>query len=159
MTETTRTSQAAPTTADLFDRFLDEAVAHDHAEVHDVLRQAVQASLDVHHMPIPDDATDFQRTILPPEEILDRLRANYAAVTVPPCRVCGEALSIQSMGGGNATRWAHSVPDGVRFGDWFEHYEQSRWTEVRSGDSEVIAIVDILQSLLDGPASQTGASS
>jgi hypothetical protein len=159
MTETS-TGQVVPTTADLFARFREvPAAVGAHDSVFGPLRAAIQASLDVHHMPIPDDAPEEHRQFYPPTEILDRLRERYATVEVPPCRVCGAALSIQDMGGGNATKYAHSKPDGVSFGDWAEHYEQSRWTERRSGDSEVIAIVDLVQSLLDGPTSQAGAES
>lgn len=157
MTETT-TGQIAPTTADLFARFREVPAAVGNPDVFGPLRAAIQASLDVHHWPIPDDVSEATREFHPPEDLLDRLRQRYETVEVPPCRVCGEALSVQSMGGGNATKYAHSKPDGVTYGDWMEHYQGSVWVERRSGDGEVLALVEIVQSLLDGPTS-TGATS
>lgn len=148
------TTQAVPTTADVFERFLGEAeVPVPHEDVHDVLRQAIQASLGVHHWPLPDDVDEATRRFHPAEELMDRLRQRYEHEETPPCRVCGEALSVQSMGGGNATKFAHSKPEGVTYGDWMEHYQQSTWTQRRSGDGEVLALVEIVQSLIDGPSS------
>ena len=141
--------------ADLCARFREgPAAGGAHDSVFGPLRAAIQATLDVHHQPIPDDVPEEHRSFYPPEEILDRLRERYTSDEVPPCRVCGETLSVQDMGGGNATKYAHSKPDGVSFRDWSEHYEASRWTERRSGDSDVIALVDLVQSLLDGPTAQ-----
>lgn len=71
---------------------------------------------------------------------------------VPPCRVCGGALSIGSIGGGAATEWGCSTseddPDhpgylrtkaGRSCGD--RHYGDSRWTQYRGGDSAGLEVL------------------
>lgn len=79
-------------------------------------------------------------------DLIARLRERYTADAVPSCRVCGSELSIQSMGGGRATEYAHSRPEGVSFRDWSEHYSNSRWTQYRGGDSEVLALLNAIKS-------------
>ena len=106
---------------------------------------------DHHRWTIPDDTPEKTRRFHPPEDILDRLRARYTETPVPPCNVCGGELTVQSLGGGAATVYAHSAPEGVALRDWFDHYERSRWTQTRSGDSEVIALLDLVESLTTEP--------
>lgn len=98
--------------------------------------------------PVPEDADEYARRILPPEDLLERLRQRYSAEPVPPCQVCGGELSIQSMGGGQATKYGCPRPEGVTYRDWAEHYDRSVWTQYRAGDSEVIALVDAVEAAL-----------
>ena len=85
-------------------------------------------------------------------ELLAWLREQYKAEPIPPCRVCGGRLSVASMGGGNATRWACGMweddPDapgklrrkpGRGLADG--HYERSEWTQYREGDAAVLELV------------------
>lgn len=72
---------------------------------------------------------------------LEALEKRYTAETVPPCIVCGGELSIQRMGGGAATKYAHSSPPGVSARQWGDHYEQSAWVQYRAGDSQVLALI------------------
>ena len=86
------------------------------------------------------------------QDLIAEVVARYTADPVPPCRVCGGALSIQSCGGGgNATVWGCSGMEddperpgymrymsGRRCAD--DHYSQSRWTQYRGGDSDVIEL-------------------
>lgn len=85
----------------------------------------------------------------PLEWVTDHLRGTYGPVEVPPCRVCGRALSIASMGSGEATKYACSgrEPDPDRPGEtrWTEgrtpadeHYGQSQWRDNRNGGDEVV---------------------
>ena len=76
----------------------------------------------------------------PTSDIVARLRERYTAEEMPPCPVCGEPLSIQSAGGGNATVYGcerHRPFD-------MKHYERSRWTQYRPGDRDVLEAVDAL---------------
>jgi hypothetical protein len=79
------------------------------------------------------------------DETVARLRKRYTAETVPPCPVCGEPLSIQAAGGGSITWGCVKRDDGKSPLD--DHYERSRWQQFRTGDSDVIALLDRLQSL------------
>ena len=76
-------------------------------------------------------------------QMVERLRKRYTAEPVPPCSVCGLPMSIQSAGGGNATVYGCEAH---RPFDW-KHYEQSRWTQYRPGDEDVLAAAALLQSL------------
>ena len=84
------------------------------------------------------------------------LRAYYGPVEVPPCRLCGAPLTIGSIGGGKATKWACSAADFKTMGkDWLDHYSKSRWTDYRrGGDERVIAALDAL----DATRAQVAAS-
>lgn len=84
-------------------------------------------------------------------ELLAWLREQYKAEPIPPCRVCGGPLTIASIGGGNATRWAcdmwerdPSKPEELRRkegrGCADEHYSRSQWTQYRDGDSAVLEL-------------------
>ncbi|MGB3026912.1 hypothetical protein [Paradevosia shaoguanensis] len=71
-------------------------------------------------------------------ELVERLRERYTPSPVPPCRVCGAPLSIQSAGGGQAMVY------GCTNGPYDpEHYAESRWVQYRPGDSDVIELVDL----------------
>lgn len=78
---------------------------------------------------------------------LDELHARYADVDPPPCHVCGGRRSIQSMGGGQATIWACS--DRPRpFDDfWYQHYRESRWTQLQESDTKVLRLIDAYRAL------------
>ncbi len=91
------------------------------------------------------------------EEVRALLRARYTADVPPPCRVCGRGLRVQSAGGGNATVWGCDglEPDPEHEGRLrrapgydpsSDHYERSRWTQFRGGDSDVLAMLDALES-------------
>ncbi len=89
---------------------------------------------------------------------LDELEQRYTAEPVPPCRICGDVLSIASMGGGKPTEWACSLQeddperpgmlrmkpgrDGLlnEFGPG-GHYHDSHWTQYRRGDPDVLALI------------------
>lgn len=88
--------------------------------------------------------------------MLAELREQYGPVEVPPCRVCGGRLSIQSIGMG-PTVWAcdgyaseeergQRYAQGRRPAD--DHYSRSRWEDhARGGDSRVIAVLDRLAAV------------
>ncbi len=80
------------------------------------------------------------------------LEKRYTASEVPPCHVCAGPLTVASMGGGCSTIWACSgmVDDPNHPGELIrepgrkiadDHYRISRWTEHRSGDSDVLAVI------------------
>jgi hypothetical protein len=91
-------------------------------------------------------------------EELGELKERYTAEEVPPCRVCGGQLTVQSMGGGQATEYAcgsqtrgfevpladQDDPQKVRAYNeqWYDHYGRSKWTQYRSGDRRVLALID-----------------
>lgn len=89
-------------------------------------------------------------------DIVATLRARYSAPKVPPCRLCGGELSIQSVGGGGPTVWAcsdveadpaqpghHRRKSGRSIAD--SHYSESRWVDYRQGgDNIVIELLDLL---------------
>lgn len=85
-------------------------------------------------------------------DLIEELRERYTPEQVPPCRVCGGELSVQSIGGGNATVWACSgmeddpeQPGHSRYkadrrpAD--DHYAQSRWIQHRDGDRTVLELI------------------
>lgn len=86
------------------------------------------------------------------EDLIESLSDRYTPEPVPPCRVCGGELSVQSIGGGNATVWGCSgteddpdrpghvrYKEGRRVAD--DHYAQSTWTQHREGDSAVLEMI------------------
>lgn len=86
------------------------------------------------------------------EDLLAVLAQRYATEPVPPCRVCGDKLSIASIGGGHATRYAcsgHEVdpadPQRLRYKPGRsladEHYAQSGWTHLQPGDALVRELI------------------
>ena len=81
-----------------------------------------------------------------PDLDLDALRRAYTPEEAPPCRVCGAKLEVARMGGGEATKWACSVADPIRTGDW-DHYSQSEWRQYRMGDSRVLALIDAYEAV------------
>lgn len=100
---------------------------------------------------------------------LTTLRGRYTAEPVPPCRVCGRELTVQSSGGGNATTYGCSglIPDPAdpenslirdpnrTIAD--KHYSDSKWTQYRSGDTEVIALIDAFEALVAGVREKASA--
>jgi hypothetical protein len=73
-------------------------------------------------------------------DVVARLRERHTGQEVPSCSVCGEPLSIQAAGGGNATVYGcerHKPFD-------LDHYQRSRWTQYRPGDSDVLDVIDAL---------------
>lgn len=116
--------------------------------------------------PFDEDALiELQRRIArtPPDELADAdllalLAARYATEEVPPCRVCGGRLSVASIGGGEATRYACSGqetdpenPERLRYKPGRtiadEHYANSRWTHYREGDAHVRELVQRFRRL------------
>ncbi len=85
-------------------------------------------------------------------ELLKDLHATYKETVVPPCRVCGGELGLQSFGSGS-TVWACSGkeddPDREGYVRWQsgrsaadEHYNQSRFVDDRrGGDDRVIELI------------------
>ena len=83
--------------------------------------------------------------------IVAELRERYAPPTVPPCRICGGALSLQQTGGGAPDVWACTglvegeYAYGRRIAD--QHYEASTWVDYKAGgDQRVIVLCDALES-------------
>jgi hypothetical protein len=92
----------------------------------------------------------------PHDEIMQILKERYSAPVIPPCRVCGAALSLQSNG--MPSIWGctgqETDPDrpealrykqGRRFAD--PHYTQSRYTDYKGGGDEVV--IELLRRLLE----------
>lgn len=79
------------------------------------------------------------------EELVSELVESYEPSAIPPCRVCGDELDIQSAGGGKPTAYAcvaRLVKDGVDCGVDWDHYTQSRFEDYRQGgDDRVIEAV------------------
>lgn len=100
------------------------------------------------HEPVPDEETRAGFD-------LGVLRHNYTPETIPPCRVCGEPLSIASLGGGPTVYACDGMEDdpnepghllwkpGRTPAD--EHYSQSRYIAYRDGDRRVLALIDELE--------------
>lgn len=81
---------------------------------------------------------------------LAALELRYTADPVPPCRVCGKPLAAQSVGGGKPTVYACSEPgDTSKWnGPGAKHYQDSRWTQYHSGDSEVLRLIHAYRAAL-----------
>jgi hypothetical protein len=82
-----------------------------------------------------------------PEQVAE-IRARYTEEPVPPCRICGDRLSIQATGAGRTT-WACSTTDddhNVKPGRerWEtgpdSHYSRSYFYQYRRGDEDVLAL-------------------
>lgn len=78
-----------------------------------------------------------------PDE-LAALEARYTPEPVPPCRVCGKALAIQQAGGGRPTVWRCPEPGDTSTwnGPGASHYQESRWTQYRRGDDDVLRLIN-----------------
>lgn len=84
------------------------------------------------------------------------LRQRYSPSTIPPCRVCGAELSIQSSGGGEPTIWACSgleQGEAVRYKAGRSaadaHYIKSRHEDLRrGGDENVMALIELYESAI-----------
>lgn len=113
----------------------------------DAVIKELERSVRAERYPHPKGISAAVRRFLPPEDLLERLLERYTSAPVPPCQVCGKELSVQAMGGG-PTVYACEKPDGVSFGEWADHYSQSRWTQVRTGDPDVIALVKAVEKAL-----------
>ena len=85
------------------------------------------------------------------DDLIVELVARYTADPVPPCRVCGGELGIQSFGGGRAAVWGcggmEDDPDKPGYLRYQvdrkcadDHYSKSLWTQYRGGDSDVIEL-------------------
>jgi hypothetical protein len=97
------------------------------------------------------------------------VKRRYAPTVIPPCRVCGGALSIGSIGGGEPTTWGCSEWDddparpgrllrkeGRSCGD--KHYGDSVFVDRRHVDSDAGVIIASLLDMLD-TESRTGGMS
>jgi hypothetical protein len=81
------------------------------------------------------------------DELIEILTDRYQEPTIPPCRLCGGELSIQSIGGGKATEYACTGRN--EDGTWKEgrkivddHYRDSRYIDYkRGGDDYVMELV------------------
>lgn len=71
------------------------------------------------------------------EELLTELVERYKPTEVPPCRVCGKELTLQSAGGGQPTVWACD-----NFGQDWEHYSNSRWEDYKQGGD--VAVMELI---------------
>lgn len=110
-----------------------------------------------------------------PEELADSdlceiLLERYKPPTIPPCRVCGGALSIQSCGGGHPTAWAcsgieddperskkHRYKVGRKPAD--EHYSRSRFEDLRQGgDDHVLELIARFSRRADSARGEPDAS-
>lgn len=93
------------------------------------------------------------------DELIASLAERYRPSEPPPCRVCGAALSIQAIGGGEPTVWAcagyEDDPERQKIARYKadrspadEHYERSRWIDRRQGgDSLVMELIKRFQTL------------
>lgn len=96
------------------------------------------------------------------EDELSQLAERYTPDEIPPCRVCGAPLTIGAMGGGAATKWACSAasvtgpyPEDIATDQQkrtyrraqMDHYSASKWTEYRSGDGWVLALIAEVRKL------------
>lgn len=90
-------------------------------------------------------------------ELIEILRLKHTAEEIPPCRICGGPLSITSIGGTAATKWACSGqeddpenPGMLRYQPGRHvadgHYSQSRWTQHYDTDSHVIELVSRIET-------------
>ena len=111
------------------------------------------------------EANSMDRPVRPPEknlpnwtdaELLAWVRHCHTGDAVPPCRVCGGPLSVASMGGGRATKWACDMweddpekPGKLRRktgrGPADDHYERSEWTQYRESDPAVLEMARRLE--------------
>jgi hypothetical protein len=95
-------------------------------------------------MSLPDDVEKWSDA-----EIVTALVKRYRASVIPPCRVCGAALSMQRCGGGEPTVWAcdgyEDDPEnparsrrkpGRSCAD--EHYVKSEHIDYRQGGDDVV---------------------
>jgi hypothetical protein len=82
-------------------------------------------------------------------EAAQELVNRYTPEPIPPCRVCGEVLSMQSAGRGPTVYGCSGTfedetgrtryREGRRIAD--EHYSNSRFEQYRHGDRRVMALV------------------
>jgi hypothetical protein len=93
-------------------------------------------------LPYPDEMSDAA--------LADYLERRFTPEAVPPCRICGAALSPERVGGGEPTEWACSpyaasedgklvFKEGRRFCD--DHYDKSFFTQYHTGDAYGLELV------------------
>jgi hypothetical protein len=88
---------------------------------------------------------DKDENIVVNDAFLDYLEDRYAVPAVPPCRLCGGELSIQRIGGGSPTVYACTnvtFTTRDRHDEGWQHYSDSSYTQFRSGDSDVITLIN-----------------
>lgn len=85
--------------------------------------------------------------------LIERLKERYKPSVIPPCRVCGEKLSIQSCGGGKPTVWGCGMwkDDPDKPGEYRkkegrtcadDHYAKSIFEDLRrGGDGDVMELI------------------
>ncbi len=91
---------------------------------------------------------------------VSEIRAHHTPTVIPPCRVCGEELSLQACGGGEPTRWGCSGtgddPErpglsrykvGRNCAD--EHYSQSVFVDRKHDDPGVLYLLDLVERMGD----------
>ena len=93
---------------------------------------------------LPDDVSQWSDA-----DIVAALVKSYRESVIPPCRVCGAALSMQACGGGKPTVWAcdgiEDIPgeegrvrrqEGRSCAD--EHCVQSEYIDYRRGGDDAV---------------------
>lgn len=112
-------------------------------------------------------------------ELLQRLEERYAHPEVPPCRICGEELTVSSMGGGGPTifhcgseqaKWlggslcleAQKLDPNHKKGlsykyscEHYRHYVDSEFNVYRHGDSDVLKLVEHVRELTSAAKERT----
>ena len=89
---------------------------------------------------------------------VSEIRAHHTPTVIPPCRVCGEELSLQACGGGEPTRWGCSGTEddperpglsrykvGRNCAD--EHYSQSVFVDRKHDDPGVLYLLDLVERM------------
>ena len=95
------------------------------------------------------------------DETLAAIKDRYTAEPVPPCRVCGESLSLAAIGGGRPNIWVCAGqeddpgrPGYVRYKAGRscvdDHYSRSEFQQCQLGDADVLALVDEVARLKRG---------
>ena len=77
-------------------------------------------------------------------DLIAVVRKRYTAEPVPPCPVCGEPLSLQAAGRGTIT-WGCTKRDAGK-SRLDDHYARSRFEQHRTGDDDVLALLDRLEA-------------
>lgn len=87
--------------------------------------------------------------------LIERLRKRYTPETVPPCPVCNSPLTVQAAGGGSITWGCVKRDDGASPLD--DHYDRSRWEQLRTGDSDVLDLIAAFSRPTSPVPGETGA--
>ena len=90
---------------------------------------------------------EVESSDLADDDLVWLLRRRNAPTDIPPCRVCGAALSMQACGGGKPTAYACSGTDengrylpGRSPAD--EHYVRSEFEDRRHANPDVLELVE-----------------